>query len=110
MRRRRGPSRALPLLLAHARALSDAPAQVVQLGAVDVPDRADLDPLDLRRVQRECPLDADAERLLADGERLADAGALLLDHDPLEDLDAPALSLDHLEVDADRVPRLELGH
>src|SRR4051794_31298256 len=103
MRGRRGPSRArasLPLLLAPARALSDPPAQVVQLGAVDVADRADLDPLDLRRVQRERPLDADAERLLADGERLADAGALLLDHDPFEDLDAPALSLDHLEVDA----------
>ena len=53
-------------------------------------------------------LDPDAERLLADGERLAGARALAPDHDPLEDLDAAALALDHLEVDANRVPRLEL--
>ena len=36
-----------------------------------------------------------------------DAGALALDHDPLEDLDAPAAALDHLEVHADGVARLE---
>jgi hypothetical protein len=50
----------------------------------------------------------DAERLLADGKRLAGPGALALDHDALEDLDALPLALDHLEMDADRVPRLEL--
>ena len=96
--------------LADARLLADLLAQVVELGAVDVADRADLDLLDLRRVHRERPLDADAERLLADGERLARAGALALDHDPLEDLDAAALALDHLEVDADGVARLEAGN
>jgi hypothetical protein len=58
-------------------------------------------------VERERPLDADAERLLPHGERLAHAGALALDHDALEDLDAAALSLDHLKVDADSVARLE---
>src|SRR3954451_20465763 len=47
--------------LAHPRALADATAQVVQLGAPDVPGSRDLDPLDLRRVQRERALDADAE-------------------------------------------------
>jgi hypothetical protein len=100
----------LARLFADAGALADAAAEVVQLRAVDVADRADLDPLDLRRVQRERALDADTERLLPDGERLADAGALALDHDPLEHLDAAALALDHLEMDAHGVPRLELGH
>ena len=36
-----------------------------------------------------------------------DAGALALDHDALEDLDARARALDHLEVHADGVARLE---
>ena len=60
-------------------------------------------------MHRECPLDADAERLLAHGEGLAHARALALDDDALEDLDAAALSLDHLEVDANGVAGLELG-
>ncbi len=37
------------------------------------------------------------------------AGALPLDDDALEDLDAGARSLDDAEVDADGVARLELG-
>ncbi len=36
-------------------------------------------------------------------------GALALDDDPLEDLDAAALSFDHLEVDANGIAGLELG-
>jgi len=63
-----------------------------------------------RRVERERPLDADAERLLPHGEGLAGAGSLPLEHDSLEDLDAPACALDHLEVDAHRVARLEARH
>ena len=59
-------------------------------------------------MERERPLDADAEGLLADGERLAHARALALDHDPLEDLEAAPLALDHLEMDAHGVARLEL--
>jgi hypothetical protein len=59
-------------------------------------------------VERERPLDTDTERLLADGERLANAGPLALDDDALEDLDAAALTLDHLEVDAHRVAGLEV--
>ena len=57
--------------LADASLLADLAAQVVELRAVDVADLHDLDLVDLRRVQRERPLDADAERVLADGERLA---------------------------------------
>ena len=59
-------------------------------------------------MEGERPLDPDAEGLLADGERLPHAGALTLDDDAFEDLDAAALSLDHLEVDAHGVARLEL--
>jgi hypothetical protein len=59
-------------------------------------------------VEREGPLDADAERLLADGERLAHAGALALDDDALENLHATALTLDDLEVHAHGVAGLEL--
>ena len=58
----------------------------------------------------ERPLDPDAERLLADGERLACARALPLDHDPFEDLHAPARALDHLKMHADGVARLEAGN
>ena len=61
-------------------------------------------------MERERALDADPERLLPDGERLADAGALPLDDDALVDLDAAALALDHLEMDADGVAGLEARH
>ena len=93
--------------LAHAGALADAVAQVVELRAPHVAARGQLDALDLRRVQREHALDADAEGLLAHGERLARAVALALDHDALEDLHAPARALDHLEVDLHAVARRE---
>src|SRR5262249_43010464 len=73
-----------------------------------VADRGNLDLVDLRRVERERSLDADAERLLADRERFPGAGTLALQHDALEDLDSLALALDDLEVDAHGVARLEL--
>jgi hypothetical protein len=59
-------------------------------------------------VEREGSLDADAERLLADGERLAHACALALDDDALEDLDATALAFDDLEVHAHGIAGFEL--
>src|SRR4051812_20366459 len=93
--------------LADASLLADLAAQVVQLGAVDVADRADLDLVDLRRVERERALHAHAERVLADGERLARAAALPLDDDPLEHLDPRARAFDDAEMHAHRVARLE---
>ena len=79
-----------PAALGDPGALADPAAQVVELRPADVAARDDLELLDLRRVHREGPLDADAERLLADGEGLARAAALARDHDPLEDLGALA--------------------
>src|SRR5262249_32648831 len=102
-------ARAVLTELADAGLPPDLAAQVVELRPVHVPDRGDLDLLDLRRMQRKSPLDAHAEGLLADGEGLARAGPLALQDDALEDLDARPLTLDHLEVDAHGVPRLELG-
>src|SRR3954471_21851384 len=95
--------------LAHPRALADAAAQVVELGSAHVAAGGDLDALDLRRVHRERALHADAEGLLAHGERLPDALALALDDDALEDLGTAARALDDLEVDFEAVARLEAG-
>src|SRR6185437_745294 len=85
--------------LADARPLADAVAQVVELCAAHVAAGRDLDALDLRRVQRERALHADAERLLAHREGLADADALTFDRDTLEHLRAPPRALDHEEMD-----------
>ena len=95
--------------LAHAGALADPAAQVVELGATHVAAGRHLDPLDLRGVQRERPLHADAEGLLADGERLPGAMALALDHDALEHLGAAPRALDDLEVHAQTVTGVERG-
>src|ERR671911_1765221 len=94
--------------LADARLLPHSLAQVVELGAPNVADRDDLELLDLGRVEGERALDADAERLLPHRERLAEPGALALEADALEDLDPLPVALDDLEVDAQRVPCLEL--
>ena len=98
-----------PAALGDPGALADLPAQVVELRAADVAARCDLELLDLRRVEREGPLDADSEGVLADGEGLAGAAALALDHDALEHLGPAAVALDHLEVDPHAVAGAELG-
>src|SRR5205085_3468517 len=72
--------------LADASLLADLAAQVVQLRPVHVADGSHVDLVDLRRMERKGALDADAERVLADGERLAGSGDLALEHDPLEQL------------------------
>src|SRR6266545_598712 len=71
--------------------LPDLAAEVIELRAVDVADRGDLDPLDLRRVQRERPLHAHSEGLLPHRERLPGAGTLAFEDDALEHLDPGAL-------------------
>src|SRR4029077_642056 len=93
--------------LADAGALAHTAARVVELRAPYLAAGGHLDLLDLRRMQRERALDADAERLLADREGLAHAVALALDHDALEHLRAATRALDHLEVDPHAVARVE---
>src|SRR6478672_2421752 len=99
-----------PAALGNSRRLADASAQVVELGAAYVPAPGDLEPLDLRRMQGESPLHSDPEGLLAHGEGLTRAGALPLQHDPLEDLGAAPAALDHLEVDPDAIAGAEGGN
>src|SRR5205814_1158162 len=79
------------------------------LCATDVAAGHHLDVVDVRRVDREGPLDADAIALLAHRERLADAATLPTDNDALEDLDALLGALDHLDVHVDGVARVERG-
>jgi len=98
-----------PAPLGDAGGLADPAAQVVELRPAHVATRRDLEFLDLRRVQRERPLDADAEGLLAHGEGLAHARPLALEDNALEDLGPLASSLDDLEVDANTVTGLEVG-
>ena len=97
-----------PAPLGDPGAPSDLVAQVVELRPLDVAAGGHLELLDLRRVQRERPLDAHAEGVLADGEGLARPAALALDHDALEDLGPLAVALDDLEVHADAVPGAEI--
>src|SRR4029078_8573315 len=94
-----GPAGAVLAQLTHPGLLPHLAAQVVELRAVDVADRGDLDLLDLGRMQRERPLDADSEGLLPHGEGLAGSRTLALQDDALEDLDPGPLALDHLEMD-----------
>jgi len=61
-------------------------------------------------VNREGSLDANAERLLAHGERLVQASALSVDDGALEDLDSLTSSLDDAEVHLHGVASLELGN
>ena len=89
--------------------LADPAAQVVELGPAHVAAGGDLEFLDLRRVQRERPLDADAEGLLADGEGLARARALALEDDALEDLGAAAAALDTWKWTRTRSPGSKEG-
>ncbi len=98
-----------PAPLGDPGALADLLAQVVELRPADIAARRHLKLLDLRRVQREGPLDPDSEGVLAHGEGLAGAAALALDHYPLEHLGPAAVALDDLEVDADPVARAEAG-
>src|SRR6185437_7697473 len=105
-----GHLRAGGAALAHAGALADPPPQVVELGAAHVAAGGHLDALDLGRVERERALHADAEGLLAHGERLPGAMALALDHDALKHLGAASRALDDLKVHAEPVPSVERGY
>src|SRR5690606_11216536 len=76
---------------------------VVQLRAPHVAALGDLDLGDVRRVDREGALHANAERHLAHREGLADATTVAGQHDALEDLHALAVAFDDADMHLDRV-------
>src|SRR5882672_9086857 len=101
---------AMVLLLGDARRLAAPSAQVIELGATHLAAAHDLHRVDHRRKDREDALDALAVGDLAHGEILVEAGAGAPDADALIGLDAGTLALDHLDVDDQRVARLEVGN
>src|SRR5699024_3651781 len=82
---------------------------VVEVRAADLAVARDLDLVDARRVNQECPLDADAVGgHAANGDVLVDATAAAPDYDTLEHLDTLAVTLDHLRVNANGIAGAEL--
>ena len=89
--------------------LTNAVAQVVQLGAANLTVTDDLDLLDGRSVDGEHLLDADAVGQTTNGEGLLDTAVLLGDNGTLEDLDSLAVALFDLVLDTNGVTDLEGG-
>ena len=83
--------------------LTNALAQVVQLGAANLTVTDDLDLLDGRSVDGEHLLDADAVGQTTNGEGLLDTAVLLGDNGTLEDLDTLTVTFLNLQVDLDGV-------
>ena len=105
----RGVARVVDPALDDARRLAAAAAQIIELGAAYLAAAHDLDRVDHRRIKREDALDAFAVGNLAHGEILVQPGAGAADADALIGLDAAALAFDDLDVDHDRIARLEFG-
>src|SRR5690242_19021518 len=103
-----GTLRSAVLLVLHAGCLAGEVAQVEEAAAADDAARNDLDLLEARGVQHENALHPDVEAHLADRERRAQAGAVALDDDAPEDLDAELVALDDLVVDGDGVANPEV--
>src|SRR5206468_2504524 len=95
-------------LVPDARGLAGEVTEVEEARAADDALRDELDLVDARAVHEEDALHTDVEAHLAHGERAAQARAVPLEHDALEDLDALLLALDDLVVNADRVSDAEL--
>src|SRR5262245_30854161 len=96
------------LLLADARSLAAATAQVIELGAAHLAAAHELDRVDHGRIERKDALHAFAIGNLAHGEILVEARARAADANALISLDAGAVALDHFDVDEDRVARREI--
>ena len=107
-RLQRGELRVVQPALLDPRLLPAQLTEVVELGATDLAAAHDLELGDRRRVHRERPLDADAERDLADRERLAQAPVLAADHHALEHLNPLATPLHHPDVHLHGVAWAEL--
>src|SRR5687767_12185635 len=99
-------TRALALL--DARGLTGQVTQVVEARLVNATTRDHFDLVDVRRVVREDPLDADAVRNLADGERRASAFRDAADAHAFERLQAGLLAFANLRPHFDRVAGAKL--
>src|SRR5690606_16545770 len=91
-----------------ARRLTGEVAQVVEARLVNATAREHLDAIDVRRVVGEDPLDADAVRNLADGERRARALRHATDADAFERLQTGLFAFANLRPHLDRITRTEL--
>ena len=98
----------LALLFPNLGLLADLATQIVKLGAADIADAQNLYLAYLGGMYRERPLDADAEGMLANGERLTRAFALPLEDYALKNLDTAAGPFNNLEVHLDSVSGFEL--
>ena len=90
--------------------MPDALAQEVELGATGDTMADHLDLLDARCVHQEGALHAHATRDASDGDRLVQATVAQAHDGSLEDLDPLTAALDHLDRDAHRVARGDLGN
>ena len=97
------------LPLGDAGRLAAAAAQIIELGAAHLAAAHDLDRVDHRRIEREHALDAFAVGNLAHREILVEAGAGAADADAFIGLHAALFALDDLDVDDERIARLEIG-
>ena len=97
-------------LLADLGSLTDAAAQVIELGAADITAAHGLDLLDEGRMDVEHLLDADAVGETTNGEGLLKTAVLLRDNDALEDLDTLAGAFLDLDVNADGIADVDNGH
>src|SRR5260370_6949242 len=99
---------AVILLLADARRLAAATAQVIKLGAAHLAAAHELDRVDHRRIKRKHALHALAIGNLAHGEILVEARARAADTNALISLDAGAVALDDFDITQTLVPRPEI--
>src|SRR4029077_929684 len=98
------------LPLDDAGGLAAAAAQIIELGAAHLAAAHDLDGIDHRRIEREHALDAFAVGDFPHREILVQAGAGAADADALIGLHAALFAFDDLDVDDDRIARLEIGY
>jgi len=97
------------LALDNARGLSAPAAQIVELGAAHLAAANDLDRIDHRRVKRKDALDAFAVGNLAHREVLVQPRSGAADAHAFVGLHTGAVAFDDLDVDDQRIPRLEIG-
>lgn len=90
--------------------LSTKIAQVIQLRTTNAASAQQLDGVNLRGVQWEATLDADAEAHLANHEGLAKTSAGACDHNACEGLDTGIVAFCDVHIDLNGISRAEIGN